>query len=826
MLLADNQISYVTAVNAETLVTVSGLKSTAKAKDFSLSENTVTVAQAATTKGKLTISDGYALNLSKGSYSGVSVIGGEGVDTITQSGNSAVISVGAGNDLISVASGSSGNTILGGAGNDSISSSKGKNVYQYASGDGNDTISGLSATDTLKITNGEIDSWSIEDKDLTLNVGNGSIKIANGAGASISVLESGSKKATTYIYGENVKYDAKKTAATIATNYSGDYSETTKTVVTIDGAANSSALNISGNDKNNVIKGGNGADTLNGGKGNDTLTGNDGADIFVYSAGKDVIADYVAGEDEISIGADFTASVKSKDVIFKVGTNTLTVKNGAGKKVTVDDSVYIFESGKIFDENKDAVTLTSAFKGTIESGVVSVTGADTASNINGNSSNNVIIGGKGADTLNGGAGNDTLSGGAGKDVFVVSSGNDTVTDYKAGEDKISLSSAITNTSVSGDNVIFGTANGSITVADGAGEKITTVVNKKSVTQIYYNGYTFNEKETAVTLNADFNGGLSISKNLVTIDATPFTKSLSLPGNDKANAIIGGSGNDTLNGGKGNDTLTGNSGRDIFVYSAGKDVITDYTAGEDRISIGADYTVSVKKSDVTLKIGTNTLTVKDGAGEKITIDDSVYIFESGKTYNENKNAVTLTSAFKGTIESGVVTVDGSELSAAIKLVGNDSANIIYGGTKADSLNGGGGNDTLSGGKGNDTLTGGAGADTFIYSAGKDVITDYTAGEDKIEVEGKISKVTYKKGDAIFSIGSGTLTVKNGEGQNISITDSSGTYSKTLDLFEDNNFIADENNLDTITESKFAVTQIQDNKDEISQLQNLITYSEEK
>jgi hypothetical protein len=72
----------------------------------------------------------------------------------------------------------------------------------------------------------------------------------------------------------------------------------------------------------------------------------------------------------------------------------------------------------------------------------------------------------------------------------------------------------------------------------------------------------------------------------------------------------------------------------------------------------------------------------------------------------------------------VTVNGSS--------GNDT---ITGTLKSDTLIGGAGNDVLSGGAGNDTLEGGGGSDTFVYGAaaeGGDVIVDFVAGMDKIEV----------------------------------------------------------------------------------------------
>ena len=78
--------------------------------------------------------------------------------------------------------------------------------------------------------------------------------------------------------------------------------------------------------------------------------------------------------------------------------------------------------------------------------------------------------------------------------------------------------------------------------------------------------------------------------------------------------------------------------------------------------------------------------------------------------------------------------------------NNDGNNINGGTGADSLtggagddtiDGGGGSDNITGGQGSDILTGGAGADIFIFNAGDgtDVITDFTPGEDLIELSGE-------------------------------------------------------------------------------------------
>ncbi len=147
---------------------------------------------------------------------------------------------------------------------------------------------------------------------------------------------------------------------------------------------------------------------------------------------------------------------------------------------------------------------------------------------------------------------------------------------------------------------------------------------------------------------------------------------------------------------------------------------------------------------------------------------------GVSYNANKTVLTVSTDFTDStlnIANTVKTVNASALKRGVKILGNASANSIVSGSGNDSLNGGAGADTLNGGKGNDTLTGGAGKDVFVYSGGKDVITDYASG-DKIKISGTISKSTFSGKDAVFTIGIGTLTVKNGKGKSIVFTDAKG------------------------------------------------------
>ncbi len=71
-----------------------------------------------------------------------------------------------------------------------------------------------------------------------------------------------------------------------------------------------------------------------------------------------------------------------------------------------------------------------------------------------------------------------------------------------------------------------------------------------------------------------------------------------------------------------------------------------------------------------------------------------------------------------------------------LQGGAGRDVLTGQGGDDVLRGGAGDDIIRDGAGEDTMTGGAGADTFVlsYDEGADTITDFTVGEDKIDLSG--------------------------------------------------------------------------------------------
>ena len=459
----------------------------------------------------------------------------------------------------------------------------------------------------------------------------------------------------------------------------------------------------------------------------------------------------------------------------------------------------------------------------------------------------------------------SIDGGTGDDVIFIDQtkipniifynsgdGNDEIFGYDS-NDQIRINKSDYTTRFDGDDVKIIVGSGSMTLYDAKDKKLNIT---KTDIDIMPTGMTADKNKTTLTISNKFkmqniyleNYNESFTK--VNTSGLAKTQPIEINGNSSSNSIKGGKGDDTLRGNDGNDTLAGGSGSDLFVYEKGNDVITDYKTGEDKIKLNPSSIISstLKGSDVILTTSNGTLTIKATKDKVITFVDNIgkttdIIFFGntfyeplavGLTYDAKRVVLTANNKFTGkTIDLGkylgtVTKVNASATSQSLNIIGNGENNSIkggksadkisegngkdtifggagndsiYGGTDNDKLQGDAGNDTLYGRSGNDTLTGGAGNDVFVYEGGNDLITDYSAGQDSIKVNGSISNVSYSGKNVIFSIGSGSLTVNNAKGKNISVSESNGsshTYSRTLDLFYDNKFLSDDFNLDSVVD----------------------------
>jgi Ca2+-binding RTX toxin-like protein len=118
------------------------------------------------------------------------------------------------------------------------------------------------------------------------------------------------------------------------------------------------------------------------------------------------------------------------------------------------------------------------------------------------------------------------------------------------------------------------------------------------------------------------------------------------------------------------------------------------------------------------------------------------------------------------------------------LGNDYLN---GGSGDDMLRGGSDNDTLIGGTGQDTLSGGNGADVFVFAAEgdsphgatRDVLTDFTAGVDMIDLSGFAGDLTFIGGSG-YSNSAGEVRYNAGVGRLYIDIDGNGGSDFSVDL----------------------------------------------
>ena len=265
----------------------------------------------------------------------VDASGSKVATNITGNNEDNILKGGAGSDEIRDNE-ESDDTLTGGAGND---------VFVYNGG--NDVITDYSPITTknngdsisLNKSGQKVATSSLKGNDVILTIGDddngsvGSIYITKGKNKEITVNDE------TYVFG-NGTATLKMRSGGIAENIS----ELTKMV---DASASKAAVDVTGNDKGNYLKGGSGADTLTGSSGNDTLTGGAGADVFIYSSGNDIITDYNAAQKDkivLTNGTMSYVSIKGNDVIFHISDESaaeigqLSVKGNKNKVITVTDA--------------------------------------------------------------------------------------------------------------------------------------------------------------------------------------------------------------------------------------------------------------------------------------------------------------------------------------------------------------------------------------------------------------------------------------------------------------------------------------------------------
>ena len=397
-----------------------------------------------------------------------------------------------------------------------------------------------------------------------------------------------------------------------------------------------------------VLNGSAFADTLNGGVGADAMTGGAGNDTYYVDDAGDTVTEIAGGGIDTvrTTLSTYALGTQIDRVLFTGLGNFVGTGNGLANRLTGgagtdtlsgedgddvldgrsgadgmtggagNDTYYVDDTGDTVTEGADGGTdavQTTLSTYTLASNVerLEFTGSGNFTGT-GNALANILTGAAGNDALNGEDGNDKLVGGLGDDAITVGAGNDTYYVDDAGD-------------------------GVTEIADGGIDTVRTTLSTYTLTS---------EVERLV-----FTGSGAFAGT----------------GNELANVLTGGAGNDTLSGNDGDDSLEGGTGADAMTGGAGNDT----------------YYVDA--------IGDTVMEIAGGGIDTVRTTLSSYALG----FEVDRLVFTGSGSFAGT--------------------GNGLANVLTGGAGADSLDGGLGNDTIVGAQNDALLDGGGGTDTLRVGA---------------------------------------------------------------------------------------------------------------
>ncbi|EPX82000.1 calcium-binding protein [Salipiger mucosus] len=577
---------------------------------------------------------------------------------------------------------------------------------------------------------------------------------------------------------------------------------------------------LAGNDR---LEGGDGGDTLDGGAGNDSMFGGTGVDWFRESAGDDTFnggegrdrLDYREAVAGISanlatgVATDGTGGTDTLIDIFRLigsefddvmrGDDLHNSFTGEGGDDLIDgrggwDFVYYGRAGAAVTVDLDSGVVTGGEGNDTLRGIEGLSGSAFADVLLGNADDNyfqpdVIDGGGsagtgGADTIDGRGGLDEVSYETSPAGVEVDLGAGTAHDGFGFVDSLRNVEGVWDsphddeiTGTDGPNVFRDTGgNDSMLGLDGD----DVFINLGGGLDTYVGG------AGSDTLVTDLTG---LALNVLRFDAIAGTHGRDgapagaldtvdgienfsmigdwngiLVGDDGANSLVSDAGDDTLTGNDGNDTLSGGGGANVIDGGPGRDLL-DFADVEGRAF--ADLRIDQR--------GAAFLRFYD-VGQP-----------QGDTY------------------AGIEDIAGGDW--ADNLRGDGGANHLAGGGVSDRLYGRAGDDQLDGGTGADALYGNTGADVmtggpdegrrdrYIYfqaeesgtgAGNRDVITDFVAGEDRIELSRFDADTTqgFKQafdfiGDAAFSA-AGQLGYRHEGGNTIVQADFDGDGAADFEI----------------------------------------------
>ena len=760
-----------------------------------------------------TIITGAGANKVYGEDGADDITGGAGVDTIYGGAGADVIKAAAGTgnyvdagddaDTVTLDAAAVNDTVYGGAGNDTITTAD-----QVASGGGNFVyLDGGAGDDVINASAAATNAVFFK---MVGGAGNDSIV----GGANVDTITGGAGADTITLGGAvaNVLNFATGDGADVVTDAAANILASTLKIT----GTGKSGLTASATDTKWTVKYGT-TDSITYARGAWAASTADGEAFSIVDA-------------QVAVGAG-----NYGDGIFYAGLSTKTdgsdeVNSKAGTGATTFD---LTDTTKFYSVEQ----LDNALNATGGSILRGTTGADTLI-----AANDAAVTGGIGDQLWGRAGADVLTGGVGKDTLWYGSGegNDTINGAAAG-DVIRLynaNAANVTYKLSGGNLVvsFAGTTDTLTVVGwtAADAKFVTADNLTPFTPTLSSGDTL---MGAAGVTGALDIGSSTTLNNIDNSAGNAVVPQVLRGNaganvlkasgTNANQLWGRTGADTLivSSAGVSDTLWAGSGEGSKTIN-GYDIAAVATADVIRLYKDNLSTLTFTDNGTDLVIGyagsADTVTVSGKTGSNLQVatadkttpfvvalansgSGDIAYYDADTSYSAGTSATNkLIVAAGGSAKTfdladaarfySVENIDASASGTDNVYRGNADNNLLIGGTGADKLWGRAGNDTLQGG-----AVAGAGADVFYFGSGEgnDVIaaTGFTEAADKVMLWNVTSvanvAVTASGNDLVLTVGSNTLTIKDGVGtltggtnRAIQVSDGTGynvTYTIATDKY---------------------------------------------
>ncbi len=547
--------------------------------------------------------------------------GGEGQDFLAGDAGDDFLDAGAGDDQL--VGGDGNDQLRGGLGNDVLQGGAGDDVYYIARNSGTDRITGLAdsnaGTDRVvlsDVTTAMVRDYRVSGSDLYLFIG------ASGSG----VIEN------TIVLEGFLQYNASShviefaggttmTKANFATNYwYGTASDDVN-------AGSFSPDEMDGGLGNDTLSGGLGGDTIKGGEGDDVLHGNSGDDILDGGVGENLVYGdegndlfkTAGGQLFGGVGNDTYEFISQYQTSYNQIYTSSQVTELAGEGTdTVVTNYYNFTLSATSIENLVVNLLNYHWYSNDQS--ISYDRKITGNDLD----NTITITGFSSQpgwriVVDGGLGNDTLIGSVGDEVYVLDSAGDTVIEPESSTSNDTVRAAFsfslenrpnienieltandtTATGNAGNNRLDGTmATGTNTLIGGAGDD-TYIIDSNDIVVEQAGGGTdtvvIKKFASGTTVFTAPSGASQIEVYQLHKDAGTGVGIMGsdgndiLIGNDKANSLSGGAGDDVLRSGgseyQRSDSLYGGDGNDLLISDSGYSADLNGGAGNDELRIG-------------------------------------------------------------------------------------------------------------------------------------------------------------------------------------------------------------------------------------------------